>query len=1104
MNSYLKCVQGRTRMAIVYTDAADLRDKLAAAENRIAGRDGVWWNAAVPAGRPTVAFLYPGQGSQYVGMLDGLRQAIPAVGRKIESLHAQWIADGHEPLLDRIYNAPSPESELALRETQRAQPALGLVSLAVAAALREAGIEPTIHAGHSYGELPSLHGAGWLDDRSLLTLSAERGRLLSKAGSRASGGMLALQTDAETAANLCQASGGGAEVVNLNAPRQVVAAGATDSLAALEREASRRGVAAKRLATSAPFHHSSLIKPIAEEWKVFLGRSFSPGVPSGKAYSNATGQAHESAEGVHRWLASQIIFPVQWTQICGQMRFEKVKAYIEAGPGQVLTQLVRRNLPPGETSLLLAADPGKGSGPAEARRHWLSVLAQLWCLGVDVNWREYDGMELQVAQNPTVLGSSRALVERYFDQQRILAELAAGRAANGGERLQIVQAALQSNERIMSEFLAASQALAFERTPIPPPPAPIAPPAPEDKKPSLKEALRAQIAKATGFPLEAVGDGAAFTDLGLDSLSVAEIWGQLLEDFPEITAFAEHMFAVRCIQDLDKFNEQAVSAKLVQEIGTATGPDGDSVFEREAAVDAVLAGQPRYRQAGRELLNAPGMQALTGLLERFDRSERLAAPDRETVERFVLHWERMALPDVAALPDRIRFISPGNGESARRLRALLEKSGRLGDGDRAHIVFLAESGENVERTLDQTSGALFSLAKALPAGVPLTVLSYGEAEPLTAGVAGLVRSLRREVEGLTARYICLTSPPSGIDEELLLRLMFGNTQEDTIREAGRWAERRTLEWTAGPSIQRHEPPRLNSDSRILILGGGDGISSEMGVALAARYGCEISAVGRTPFAGAYPFDDIADGLGAAAEIRRRLFENGTPMAQAAALSQQAVRQRAMWRTRNRVEQAGGRFSYFQGDVGRESELRAAIGHVAGRGPIHGVIHGAGIVRDNRLERKSLDEFLAVVRPKAMAAALLPTLLECQPLEFAVFLSSMTAYTGTAGQTDYAAANEILNASATAWNAQATFPVKSLLWSVWSETGLASPNLMKHMDRMGLGGITTADGLALFLRELLEGSKREDCILLAPRSTLRYAGNATPASAVMAAGLGAGQ
>lgn len=142
--------------------------------------------------------------------------------------------------------------------------------------------------------------------------------------------------------------------------------------------------------------------------------------------------------------------------------------------------------------------------------------------------------------------------------------------------------------------------------------------------------------------------------------------------------------------------------------------------------------------------------------------------------------------------------------------------------------------------------------------------------------------------------------------------------------------------------------------------------------------------------------------------------------------------------------------------------------------------------DNLLARKSVDEFTAVVRTKTVPARLLFEHLRSEPLEFAVFLSSMTSFTGTAGQTDYAAANEILNATAHAWNQEVAYPVKSLLWSVWTEAGLAGSTLKRHMARMGLAGIPTAEGVELLLRELESGEKSEDWILFAPLSTLNFA------------------
>src|SRR5262249_2662284 len=153
-----------------------------------------------------------------------------------------------------------------------------------------------------------------------------------------------------------------------------------------------------------------------------------------------------------------------------------------------------------------------------------------------------------------------------------------------------------------------------------------------------------------------------------------------------------------------------------------------------------------------------------------------------------------------------------------------------------------------------------------------------------------------------------------------------------------------------------------------------------------------------------------------------------------------------------------------------ASFRRVIEEVQAGGSLHGVIHGAGMTSDSLLARKTGEEFRAVLQTKAVSAALLRELLANEPLKFVFFLSSMSSYTGPAGQTDYAAANEILNAIAHEWNRQSEYPVKSLLWSVWTDAGLAGANLKDQMAKLGLAGISTSDGVALLMNELEYGTK----------------------------------
>jgi NAD(P)-dependent dehydrogenase (short-subunit alcohol dehydrogenase family) len=209
------------------------------------------------------------------------------------------------------------------------------------------------------------------------------------------------------------------------------------------------------------------------------------------------------------------------------------------------------------------------------------------------------------------------------------------------------------------------------------------------------------------------------------------------------------------------------------------------------------------------------------------------------------------------------------------------------------------------------------------------------------------------------------------------------------------------------------------------------------------------------------------------------------------------RQRAVWRTRERLVRAGSPCFYEQADATKEGELARALEAIrAAHGPIHGVVHGAGCIEDARIGAKSLESFRRVLHAKAHSTRHLRALLERDPMQFAFLFSSLAAHTGTAGQTDYVAANEIVGAVAEEWNRGVSYPVRALLWGVWSESGLASRALKRQMTRLGIEGISNHVGVSGFLQELQFGDKSEDWVLLTPRAMLELALNPQAAAAAM--------
>jgi len=283
-----------------------------------------------------IAFVFPGQGSQSVGMLDafGSDPAVTDVLRRASGSLGQDLAG----LIAR-----GPAEELGL--TVNTQPCMLTASLAVYAAWRAAGgAEPAMMAGHSLGEYSALTAAGAFTLEQAVPLVRARARAMQEAtpvGSGAMAAILGLDDDAVRAACEEAAQGEVVEPVNFNAPSQVVIAG---HKAAVERAcaaAKQRG--AKRavpLAVSAPFH-SSLLKPASDVLRGLLADlAFeSPRVP---VINNVDVAIESDPARIRDALSRQAARPVRWVEVVRRFADEGVTHVVECGPGKVLAGLTRR------------------------------------------------------------------------------------------------------------------------------------------------------------------------------------------------------------------------------------------------------------------------------------------------------------------------------------------------------------------------------------------------------------------------------------------------------------------------------------------------------------------------------------------------------------------------------------------------------------------------------------------------------------------------------------------------------------------------------------------------------------------------------------------
>jgi [acyl-carrier-protein] S-malonyltransferase len=282
------------------------------------------------------AWVFPGQGSQWVGMGRDLYDNVKSARAMFEQADSVLGF----PLSKLCFEGPEDE----LRQTINAQPALVVMSFACLEASREIQGDklttPTYLAGHSLGEYTALAVAGVFDFATAVRLARERGRLMHEAGQRQPGGMAAiLGLEESKLIDVCRQSG--TVMANVNCPGQIVISGAIENVNKAMELAKAAGAArAVALQVSGAFH-SPLMKPAVEGMTGVI-RTTVFKEPTLPVIANVTARPLDTAAVVKEELINQLTNPVQWQRSIEYMIQQGTDTFIEIGPGKVLTGLIKR------------------------------------------------------------------------------------------------------------------------------------------------------------------------------------------------------------------------------------------------------------------------------------------------------------------------------------------------------------------------------------------------------------------------------------------------------------------------------------------------------------------------------------------------------------------------------------------------------------------------------------------------------------------------------------------------------------------------------------------------------------------------------------------
>jgi malonyl CoA-acyl carrier protein transacylase len=389
--------EGPHCLAIVATSLEDLAGKLDSAKTALAAgkehRDprGVYYSPAAGAPAGKIAFLFPGQGSQSVGMLGDLALAFPVVAETFEEADRSLGLQLGKPLSGFIFPPPAfsdeerAAAEKDLKQTNVAQPALGAADMAMFRLLSDMGIRPEFACGHSYGEFAALGAAGSFNLPELIRISEVRGRVIVESANGELGTMAAAEgSEAQVAPVVAGIEG--VVVANLNGPSQTVISGTRKGIEQAVEALKAAGVNARPVPVACAFH-SPLVEPATEPLRAALN-SCALEPPRFTVFSNTTAQAHAGEpEAMRELLAAHLAKPVRFLDEIRAMYDSGARVFVECGPGKVLSGLVSSILSGKPHAAVTMDQPGRNG-----MLHLTHALAQLAVAGVPFYaWRLFEG-----------------------------------------------------------------------------------------------------------------------------------------------------------------------------------------------------------------------------------------------------------------------------------------------------------------------------------------------------------------------------------------------------------------------------------------------------------------------------------------------------------------------------------------------------------------------------------------------------------------------------------------------------------------------------------------------------------------------------------------
>jgi enediyne polyketide synthase len=1025
---------GRYRLALVAATPWQLAEQLETVQQRLGSgatlsevhnpRQGIF--AAEAEGRPTVAMLFPGQGSQRLNMSTHLLRRYPFLRELCQGFEDRMQAVTGESFKERVFRdlawASDEEADqwaAELRQTVFQQPAIVACSIANMRLLSFFGLEPDYACGHSLGEISALVAGGSLAPGDALHLAALRSRAMNNASGAGEGGMAAIGCSAEDAARLL---GPGVTVSNINSPKQTVVSGPTRAIAALVERCAASGIWARTLPVSHAFH-SPLVAPAAASFRRELDAfPFAP-LAGARVCSTVTADWLTRDDDLRDLLGEQIASPVRFVEAVRRIDAEKPTFWIEVGPSAVLSTLTKDIL----------ADEGIETYPTDLERednfHLLNrIIAKAFVVGLPVRTenlfahrfcRPFDPDHYQpvLIVNPCErpvpapshpldlgIGVPAGLLPAVASQPEFAAYLA--------QRTDYLQ------RLIALDYECTTGASPSDTTrPSLRPASPTAPPAAEEQAPETQDLdvvtlARQWLADRTGFPLDFISaDKRLRDDLNLDSIKAGELALYLSKRLGRQLPLDLGLVANASIQEI---------ADIIEAYEGPSAPEENSSYERWV------------RLFGLESRPAP-----------LAAESSLPLP---TTDRPVFIFGAPGCTRTAAVRDAVA--AAGWPTAAVPADEIL-RTGAF-PGEPAALIFVLPS---VDRPFDELPAAafterveglasqLFQLARLALTDSVLARQEFrimglrpaagaADAGADLDGAAGLLKTLELELHkehGVTAKWLVLPSEWSDADfaRAVLAEL---TTTGERIEYHYTGDGQRTSPTAVQVGAAGRKAPRLGGTDTILVSGGGKGITFEMAYELARKTGIKLGLMGSSPL----PAEGVEN------ELTANLA---------------------------RLRGKGIRHLYVQADVTDAAAVAGAVRQIEKQlGSVTAVLHGAGISKFAEFLAMDHDAYLRCIRIKTAGLYNILAAVPAARLKALHVVSSVLGRTGMPRQSDYAFANAWLDGAVKAVLARHPhLHGFSIGYSVWEETGIgANSGSLQMLRNIGVTPLTTEEGCAVYL------------------------------------------